>query len=375
MEYSIEKLKEFSGNLINEIEKARSGSITSLAYAHNYIPEAPHADSGEQFQVIMMGGSHLESVGVSVNKGEVNIHSDYEEELPKLVSRELVCELFSTYVNPNTKIVALNFAYPMKAVLRDNLLDGILIGSSKEHTFDGLMHKTVGYELERYLYSRYGRNVAVTVCNDTVALGLASYNLDPKYDWRNTIVGVVGTGVNFGLFDDKNSFINLESGNFPYIEKSHSGTLIDSMSSEPGRQLLEKEVSGAYLWQHFNIIAESRNFDISVNSTKELSKLAAGEGEASEIARNIFRRSASLVAMKIYALHQIKKTDYKKEKGNAPDKFPMLVLIEGSLCWKGYRYYDYIYEYLNTFGIADEIKIHIIDRIGIVGAAKLVRRY
>ncbi len=370
MLYSTDELKQFAQNFASEIEKSKNGEKTSFAYSKNQIPENNLVNEGTPFQVIMMGGSHLESVLVKIENGQVEMMSFFEEDLPKLDSKEIVSEIFAKHINPNVSVISLNFAYPMKAITRDGMLDGVLIGTSKEHRFEGLMNEVIGQTLEEYFMEHFNRKISVTVCNDTVALGLASYGYDINYNWENTVAGVVGTGTNFGLFESKNMFINLECGNFNKFKQSETGMAIDALSQYPGRQALEKEVAGAYLCSHFNIMSKVSGYNVILKTTKELSELASKNEEASDLAKAVIERSSSLVATQIYGLYLNKKREYEL-KNEQVNNFNLLVMLEGSLYWHGYNYKEYVNKYLEEFGILNNIKIGHVDKIGIVGSAKL----
>jgi hexokinase len=365
MHYSLSQLYTFSQSLTQEIKQAQKGIKNSLAFSRNILPTKNLVNFNENFQIIMMGGSHLESALMNFkSKSNLKISNFKETTLPKLENKELVCQIFLDHLEENVSVVCLNFAYPMKAILRDNLLDGVLISSPKEHKFEGLLNQTVGLELEKFVEAKTGRKIKVTVCNDTVALGLASVDYDYNFDYQNTVVGIVGTGYNFGFFEKKDVFVNLESGNFDKFEQSQTGKTIDSESTNPGKQLLEKEVGGAYLNKHFNLITGN-----NLKNTQQLSKLAElnlGEKDGLR-ALELIERASSLVAMQILALY-----NFKKELSLNQENFRILILLEGSLFWKGYKFYEFTVETLSRLGLTpDKYTITHFDKVGIKGAARL----
>jgi hexokinase len=366
MLHSLDELSFFARNMKEEIRSAAEGKENSIAFSRNPLPKTPLVIEGEVFQVIMMGGSHLESVKVRVIGKSVEILDFHEEDLPKLSNKEIVCSIFAKHLLPGVKVVSFNFAYPLEAVEREGFLDGVLLAAPKEHRFDGLIGKTIGQEIELYIKSKLQREVKITVSNDTTALGMASIDCESGYDWSNTMVGVIGTGINFGLFEDAHSFINLESGNFDKFEQTPEGKTIDQVSNDPGFHKFEKEISGGYLCKHFNLIAQEKGLSKIIKTTQELSEIAAGESEESWTARSVIERSASLAAVQIKGIY-----DYKRELLGVSNDFQMLALIEGSLYWKGYHYKEYVNKYLELFGILDSIKVVHIDKVGIVGSAKL----
>jgi hexokinase len=371
MLYSIPQLQEFASNLIVQIKSSENGKKTDLAFAVNDLPKIDSVEDGQVFQVMMMGGSHLESALMKYTKGKAEILSFYEDELPTLVSKEVVMEVFAKNYDPNVKFIALNFAYPLKSVTRDGILDGILLHGTKEHTFKNLVGQTVGEEIEKYIAFTKNKQVKVSVCNDTVALGLASLGFKKEYNQGNTIFGVVGTGFNFGSFKNDQELVNLESGNFSHFEQSYTGKILDALSPNYSQQKLEKEVGGAYLVRHFNILANLEGFHTNLKNTKEMSELAESNQERLPgLAIEVFQRAASLVAMHIYALYL-----WKQEKAEAKKDYSLLVLIEGSLFLKGYHFRQFVDEYLSALGLKKE-NYHIdhFKNIGIYGAAKLAKK-
>lgn len=368
MHYSLSELYTFAQNLTQEIKSAQQGNKNSLAFARNVLPTKNLVGFNQTFQVIMMGGSHLESALMAFEtKSKLKITNFTETLLPKLDSKEIVCDIFLKHLDPKASVVCVNFAYPMRAINRDGLLDGVLISTPKEHKFEGLLNQTVGLELEKYVEEKTGRKIQVTVCNDTVALGLAAVDYNYHFDYRNAAVGIVGTGYNFGLYEEKNVFVNLESGNFDNFTQSPTGKIIDKESINPGKQLLEKEVGGAYLNKHFNLL--NKDQDLDLKNTQELSKLAENKlgKEEGLVALEIIERASSLVAMQILALY-----NFKKETSENPENFRILILLEGSLFWKGYKFYEFTVETLARLGLTPEkyIITHF-DKIGIKGVAKL----
>lgn len=362
---NIDTLSEISKNFTREIISAKSEKKSSVSFIKNYLPTVPLIKEKEVFQVLMIGGSHIESVLVSIENDFVKILKNHEDDVPAIDNREILCQVFAKNLYPEINTVAVNFAYPITPFLRnENKLDGSLYSATKQHKFIDCIGSNVGEMFENYISKTYNRKIDVSLCNDTVALGLASFGFDNQYKKTQIITGVVGTGYNFGFFENDNLFINLESGNFDKFSPSSSVLEIDKNSNNPKKQLLEKEVGGAYLAWQFNLLAKKENLNIEISDTRELSQVALKKGKAGEIARNIFEKAASLVAMQIKAIY-----DYKK---NTED-YKILILLEGSVYWKGYKFKEYVDYYLAKMGLTENYyEITAIERIGIIGAARLV---
>jgi hexokinase len=364
MLYTLDQLNQFRQNLWQEVQAAAEGQTNSLAFAKNPLPAHNLVADREVFQVMMIGGSHLETAQARFREKQLELEGFWEEDIPKLHSREIVCQLVEKFLSPEVQVVCLNFAYPLEAFNRRGGLDGTLLRAPKEHKFEGLVGEAVGQTIEKYIREKTGRQVRVLVGNDTTALGLSGLTLKyPEYQPREMLAGVVGTGFNFGLFQDDHTFINLESGNFDKFTQSVSGSAIDQQSNNPGQQRLEKEVGGAYLVSHFNYLAQQYGLEGELQDSKELSEVAQQDsGQLSELARKLLSRSASLVAMEIAALKDFAQAE------------KILVILEGSLAWKGYGYLESLRYYLEKLEIpAEQYELFQEEQMGLKGIAKLAR--
>jgi hexokinase len=372
MLYTIQSLHEYSDNLIKEIQASASGKKNSIAYQVNPIPTNQQANI-DKYQVITIGGSHLESALVSKKNNMVKILSFEETELPQLRYKQTLLDTIKPFVADDIDLIVLNFAYPLEPSLRDGKLDGKLLKSVKAHALEGLVGEFVGKTIEEFIYQDLGRNVSVNLCNDTLGLALAGLHYHESFTYRNTIAGVVGTGYNFGLFKNEKEFVNLESGNFDKFDSTHSGDCIDSLSDNPFAQRFEKEVGGAYLHKHFNLIAREEMLDVCIHSTKELSDLAEGQGKReNKIAQKVLMRAASLVATQIHALYNLQRDTF-----GLSDDDEFLVLAEGSVLWKAHDFLPMVEDYLDQLcdmdnEDAENIRIEHVENSGIIGAAYLV---
>ncbi len=314
---SVKDLKTIVNNFFQELINAEKGKNSSLAFIKYPIPKNFLPIKEKTYQEISVGGSIIKSKTI-INKKTVKKKMEKINH-PFLTKKDLF-EVIKKHINNKIKFTILNFAFPLKPILRENLLDGKLIKATKEHQLKDLIGKFVGEELEKYFYQKERKNIKITVVNDVILLLLQSIrkNSPPLF----LIAGVVGTGTNFGFFLDEKIAINLESGNFDKFPLSKTGLIIDKNSKNPGEQLFEKEVAGAYLYQHYNLITK-RN----IKSTKELSQLAK-EGDL--IAQKLINRSASLIACQIAGIYRFKKL-------KNPNLKPKLI-IEGSLFKRGWQY-------------------------------------
>jgi hexokinase len=355
--FSIPDLEAIRDGLSREMTRADRGEKTSLVFAKHAIVRRMD-ECTEMVRVLVIGGSNVSSSIVRSTAGEIEILESRSAPLPVLRDRDTFMSLIDEYVDDECGILCINFAYPMNPTVRSGRLDGVLLKGTKEHVFRGLVGEAVGETVESHLMRRFQRKVEVSCANDTVCLILAGLG---RWNTPSIAGGVVGTGFNFGFFQGESTVVNLESGNFSAFTPTDTGRMIDSGSTNRGLQALEKEVSGAYLYRHYNIYAERNRFDRrELLSTGDLASVAAGGGDGALCARNLFERSASLVAALIAGIYRF------KESGNAN------VIIEGSLYWKGWEYRLHVDRYLQALGIPeDAILIHGIDESSILGGARL----
>lgn len=353
IEFNIPELIQIKKNLIDEFRTASLGEPTSLAWAvHDISREGNGAGSG---RVISVGGTNLIAADVSRGSGGITIRNRVEKKLPLLENFEILAAAVIEVLG-NSDNIALNFAYPLRPERRDGRLDGIFIRPTKEHSFRGLIGKSVGYELERRIYDLTGKKIMIACANDTVCLVLAGLSNSLP---AALAAGVIGTGFNFGFFIDENSVVNLESGNFSRFEPTDSGAAIDRASLNPGAQLFEKEVSGGYLHLHYNILRDKTGAaGVDASNAADVSAAASvGSGTA----RCVLKKSASLAAAELAAIYE-----YKGNSG-------LNAVIEGSLYWRGFCYRADVDYFLTRLGIpAGAVKIISVDESSITGAAELI---
>ena len=382
---------------------------TALPFIKHTLAPNPIVKPGEEFQTLTIGGSICQSdrmridptspsLELGIRGAGRKIHSlDRKvQEQPAFNTEEEFLSYFESLLDPNVRVVALNFAYPLNPVSRNGLLDGVLVSGSKENTFTGLVGKPVGETIEQYIKQKLDREIRVSVANDTICLLLSGLT---KYKWNEIAAGIAGTGLNFAIFLDEHTAINLESANFNKFEQTPEGRQIDKESVSPGDAVFEKEISGAYLYKHFNLIAERNGLKTRISSSKELDKLAeyaehfthdnrhselgsesmelnrfrvppslklqraskpgmTNEGKLAQIAHTLLQRSADLVACQIAGIMEFQKRD-------------LIFVMQGSLFWKGYKYKETVDKTVKrlTKYRAQFVKIENAD---LLGAAKLI---
>ena len=335
-------------SFVQELARSHANQKTSLEFIRHTL-STPARNSFDNIQAITIGGTFYNTAVVSPATYELSHQQHGSFQI--LSSAQAFLSLMERLIRPEETSIAVNFAYPLKPVTENGTLDGILLNGSKEHTFNGLVGKQVGKAIQDYIWEKRKQKLRVSVANDTICLLLSGLT---KYPWSQIAAGIVGTGMNFALFEDEHTAVNLESGSFDKFEQSVEGKIIDAQSAEPGTALFEKEVSGAYLYKQFNLKAEKEGISTRIADTSELDRLA----QTHHIARDVLDHSAHLIASQIAGILEFQQRD-------------ITFVTQGSLFWKGHNYkntVDTVVKKLTNYS-ANYIEIEHAD---LLGAAKLV---
>ena len=295
----------------------------------------------------------MKKVGESI---ELISHSNGRQ--PPFPTKEALMTFVEEHIDLQVKIVAVNFAYALKPINRAHMLDGIVARGAKENTFDGLIGQVLGEEIEKHFQNRFQRTLRVSCGNDTICLLLSGLMLHP---WDHLAAGIVGTGLNFAIFLSENEVVNLEAAEFNIFEQSDAGKAIDAASACPGEAPMEKEVSGAYLFQHFNYLVEQGSIDCKpIASTKELDDLTKSEDvKTAAVAQKVIEHSAHLAAAQIAGILQFQKRD-------------LTFIMQGSLFWKGRNYQELVSKRVQKLAPKYTATYERVENSDLYGAAKLV---
>ncbi len=353
----IQHLETITHNFAKELELSTTQK-TSLPFIKHQLSLAPKVKEDEVFQVLRIGGSIYQNALVKRVNGKIVIVKSTQKALPVFATKEIFLTFIEKVANKETDHLAINFAYPMDPFNRNGYLDGRLVKGTKEHTFAGLMGELVGETIEKHIFDKQKRTIHVALANDTVCLLLSGLN---QFKSEGLVGGIVGTGLNFAVFLDENTIVNLESAAFDKFTQSPEGKLIDKASVSPKYALFEKETSGGYLYQHFNIRLHKEGLDFpDVKSTKEMDAVAFKNIPlVSLLAREVSDHSSSLVSCQIAGIAKFLKRD-------------CVFVIEGSLFWKGWRYKENVGITVRQLVPEQQISFVYVEESGVLGAAKLI---
>ena len=343
---------------VKELSDANAGQQTSLPFIKHTLAAKSLVAENESFQTLVIGGSFFQKATMKQIAGNLQIIQHTQGEQPAFLTKQSLLDFVMEHLDPEVQTVALNFAYPLTPINRGELLDGILQNGSKENTFEGLVGLNVGETIEQYVMEKTGKKIQVAVANDTICLLLSGLI---HHSWENLAAGIVGTGLNFAIFLDQQTVVNLESGSFDKFTQTDSGHEIDVHSSVPGDAKFEKEISGAYLFKHFNYLAQKRNIKIdSIGSSKQLDYLvSAPTPELAGLAQEVLINSASLVAAQVAGI-----LEYTKRN--------TVFIMQGSLYWKGYQYKERIEKLVSELCPEYTASYENVLHSDLYGAAKLV---
>jgi hexokinase len=340
--YSHHDLEEFRDNFFTELTQLGQPNCGLPGFV-TQLPDAPFVLEDEVFEVVSIGGTNFSWARV-VNSMPLQVFESQNDKLPNLNTLADFRDFLVSKLAPEVSKIVINFAYPLQPAVKDDRLDGRLIFATKEHTMIGLVGELVGQTLETSISQQIGRIVKITVANDVVCLLQQPFALNEI----SLAGGVVGTGFNFGFHRNVDEVYNLESGSFSNFRPTPTGLAVDQNSHFPGQQLWEKEVSGAYLYQHYNLIALEKGWN-TIQSTVELNLLSKSPSHQGLVARELLERSASLVASEMAAIYKF--MDVPKVN----------FVIEGNLFWSGRDYLLKVRKTLASLGVDPTEQIVILQ--------------
>lgn len=353
--YQLTTLQTIRSNFTAELTQAGLGRPSSLSYFSHHVPNYPQP-LPQHIQVMVIGGSQITSAYIASSATQLDSLTSQSHALPRLRSIHDLVHSIQRHLHPDCTHLALNFAFPLEPLLHADTFDGRFIHGTKEHQLTGLAGKQVGETLKKMLLPQSPQLIKIACANDTVCLALAGSNS------RKPSISalVVGTGINTAIVKD-GSIINLETGNFNQFPQTQSGKFIDRQSDRPGTQIFEKEISGQYLFAHFNYYASTdKKHSLSpLSSSAQLSALFAPSNtnkSAQELARFLLQRSASLVAAHLAAVQ---------------DFIPVTTMIvEGAIFLHAHNYRQYVANTLRRLG-ARPIKFIHVKHSSLIGASRL----
>jgi hexokinase len=364
-QYSKSQLGKIRSSFTQEILRAKIGSNSSLNYQKVKIDQQKKRIQKPAIQTFHLGGSHWETALVKIKNQKTEVTNFQSGKTKAGQNGNDIFHIIASKIDEKTDFLSFSLALPIQQISSSNgILDGFLKkGKVHHYDFSDLENKLVGLELSKFLKNALGRSIKVSVTNDNTSLAFAAKDLNFQAE---IITGVVATGVNFGFFENKDTFINLESGSFDKLE--HDLSLADKPMS--------RLVASGYLYKEFNRISSLHGSKVVLKSNLELEKLAFSKShkhlkqdynQIQSLAKTLFERSAQLVAAQIAGIIDLRTGNSNNQK--------FKLVIEGDLFWKTLEYKQKVEKTLAEFEInLENIEFVKVEFGFITGSAKSVFR-
>lgn len=247
-----------------------TGSPRSLAMLPSYLTKPSGQETGT-FLALDFGGTNIRTLLVKLQGG--GRHTVQKRRDAPLADPEgaynyaaktatagqlfdfLAAQLKALTEDNSSYLLGHTFSFPFKLY---NTANAVLLYWTKEIATPGVAGKNV-VELLNEAFVRQGINNihAAAIVNDTVSTLIAAAYQDARAD----IGSICGTGHNTCYLEPgslnpayRQTYINLESGNFDKIPGNLYDRLLDANSDRPGAGRLEKSCSGRYIGELLRLV-------------------------------------------------------------------------------------------------------------------------
>ncbi|PID57727.1 hexokinase [candidate division KSB3 bacterium] len=354
-----EQLLDIASVLTERIREGLAHDNREIACLPCYIPLKHIPQKGDAL-VMDFGGTNVRAALVSLDNRQLHIkRGPVAHAIPlkrgETLDRESFLNNFSELIAslhpPQDLPLGYCFSYPT-ASTPDG--DARLLRWSKEVFVENTIGRKVGRLLLEHMASQATpvRCSKVSVINDTVASALAGLMASEADEHIGLIVG---TGHNLAAVLDGKMVpklageiewtgalpVNLESGNLYPPHLTEYDDQLDARSTNPGKQRLEKAVSGVYLAHLLKIACPESRLEPESGS-KGLADLAYRDqhprSQDSQLARQILTRSAKLTAAALTGLIRIFQDSHTCNS--------VCIAAEGGLFWGDPHYKDQVAESL-----------------------------
>ncbi|HVT00721.1 MAG TPA: hypothetical protein VHE53_00630 [Patescibacteria group bacterium] len=326
---------------------------------------------GSQALIVEIGGTNLYGARVAIENSKPSIQDSQRAALPGREFRS-ADEFFAHIANGvapmldqgNIDAIGIVYSFPGQAVKTDGGVDIVSPEQlTKEFVIPGISKLPVGQALRESLSQNYGidANTPTSVMNDTVAVVFSD---------GAKLGGVVGTGFNLAA-DTPNGVINTESGSFSGFPLNELAKIVDRQSGRSGmtgKYLAEKQISGLWLGQQMEIVAQELSREgiphipsnLDSETITNLLITTQGNPMLIEAAERLRNRSAQLVGVMIAGITKAFPETFTEEQLQIP--------VEGSLFWKVPGYKEIAQEVAKRL---TQKSIHFvnIEEAGRIGAA------
>ena len=269
-----------------EIRAGLDGTESSLAMIPSYIEAGTAVPPNKPVIVLDAGGTNLRVCTVSFdNSGSANIKDFKQFQMPGIEKELRATEFYETICNYLEPVInkadSIGFCFSYPSIISKEK-DGKLLTWTKEVKVPELVGKYIGDGLLKALESRGHNNKRIILLNDTVSCLLAGKAIGEKRECGSYVGFILGTGTNTAYVESNSSIgkiesttgsqvMNIESGNFNSFLGGVIDQNYDNSTNNPGKQRLEKMISGRYLGDIYNeVIKQAAKDGLFSAETKEI---------------------------------------------------------------------------------------------------------
>ncbi len=265
---TLHDIERIISNFHFEMTKGLNGGESSLKMLPAFVDKATGKEQGK-FIALDLGGTNFRVLLVNLKgNGQAQVDHVNKYIIPRAVMHGTGIQLFNFIARSINNFIQKNnisfedksklgftFSFPIK---QTNIASGLLINWTKGFSATRVVGNNVVKMLRDALRrADIGHINVVALANDTVGTLAAKSYQDPNCD-----VGIIfGTGTNACYVEDISSIknlsksakktrhmvINMEWGNFNKLPLTPFDDMLDKSSNNPGKQRMEKMISGMYL--------------------------------------------------------------------------------------------------------------------------------
>ncbi|MCK4858871.1 MAG: hypothetical protein KAT58_12935 [candidate division Zixibacteria bacterium] len=252
---STNALREMVGAFHDEMRLGLESQVSSLKMLPTFVDRASGDERG-RFLALDLGGTNFRVLQVQLGSGgQVKVEHVGKYIIPRAVMRGTGEQLFNFIAQSidtflvdsrigydEKRDLGFTFSFPMK---QTDIVNGILINWTKDFSASGVVGKNVTKLLIAALKRQGIDSVEIAaLANDTVGTMVARSYQDQDCD-----VGIIfGTGTNACYREPSTeTIVNIEWGNFNKLPLNRYDVKHDKASGNPGKQVMEKMISGMYL--------------------------------------------------------------------------------------------------------------------------------
>ncbi|MBR0137441.1 MAG: hypothetical protein IJM15_03455 [Erysipelotrichaceae bacterium] len=378
-------LKRETDEMVRQMLLGLHGEDSSLMMIPTYLSTEGQVVKNKPVVAIDAGGTNLRIALVSFTEEGLKIENLMKRRMfgvDEAISGEKfiegLTELLVPLIEKSDKI---GFCFSFASETLPNM-DGKVIDFGKDVKITGAVGMLLGEEIRKCLREKgYDKDISVVVLNDTVSTLLGGPAIPNAKDVDGQIGLIVGTGTNTAYCEDINEItkidykgegkmiINMESAGFDGFELGEFERRVDAKSSNRGKALFEKCISGMYLgsvigetlkqaaaeglFSEGNTVSELKDFSMAEVDAflrdpyggNMIAKAAGNENDTDLIYQFIdlaIDRASRLITVNLAAC-------IERMNGGRSISSPVRIMAEGSTLLKCFGYRQRVEYYMHQF--------------------------